>query len=65
MSILPIHFPPVAQGAYFYFLDGIVNGGQHPIIAYSYSRTLSSPQLVGPHGLGVGFPSKQPFDDPS
>jgi hypothetical protein len=54
-SILPIHFPPVAQGAHFDFLEGIVNGVQHPVIAYPYSVSLAAPSFLAPGGRGLAF----------
>jgi len=53
----------MTHGAYFYFLEGIVNGVQHPVIAYPYSISLAATKLFGPRGPGIGFHGPQPFDD--
>jgi len=45
----------MTHGAYFYFLEGIVNGVQHPVIAYPYSISLAATKLFGPRGLGLAF----------
>jgi hypothetical protein len=45
----------MAHGAYFYFLEGSVNGVQHPVIVYPYSISVAAPKFFGPPGPGIGF----------